>query len=392
MMKYLSALAAAVVVAATTTVVNGQGTAPLEIGVNACVTGYVMDFFCIDRGTLLDDPATVSLSAVGPSAHSIHCLVDVNSCRTSEYEVLLPPDDANPSFTRGFRLTEEAKQSTIALARAIGECSTCDGTGSQVRGFQAAFNAEVIDLGDGESIPPTISITGDVVDATASSDPCGDIGLPNILDTYAVVGLSGDTGLNAKIYAHGTLMMIGWGLLLPCGVLIAKFFKHRPNGLWFKIHRPLQIFGLIVALTGWIIALTSFNVFGDKGYTNYYHGIMGCTVMSLGLCQPINAFLRPHAPEAGDDKPLKRLAWEILHKTFGWGAVLLAVATIGIGTTLLPNVDDRKRYQYAYGIGCGCILLLLMVGIFYDKYSYSKVESEEKEEPERAQAEEQPEN
>ena len=94
------------------------------------------------------------------------------------------------------------------------------------------------------------------------------------------------------------------------------------------------------------------------------------TVMILGLLQPLNAFLRPHAPEGEETKSNARFAWEILHKSTGWLAVLLAVPTIVLGTMSLPTPDDQTKFQIGYGAGCGGAILLLVAIIFYDKHSY----------------------
>eukprot|EP00966_Prymnesium_polylepis_P165981 3836661-Prymnesium_polylepis.1 len=49
-----------------------------------CVTGCIMDVFCINRGTLLDNPSVATLE--NPAAHSVHCLVDVGACYQSGFE------------------------------------------------------------------------------------------------------------------------------------------------------------------------------------------------------------------------------------------------------------------------------------------------------------------
>ena len=43
-----------------------------------CFEGYVMDRFCINRGTLLDASSVKTL--LNPEKHSAHCLVDVGVC------------------------------------------------------------------------------------------------------------------------------------------------------------------------------------------------------------------------------------------------------------------------------------------------------------------------
>mmetsp|Transcript_69441 Transcript_69441/g.104770 ORF Transcript_69441/g.104770 Transcript_69441/m.104770 type:complete len:391 (-) Transcript_69441:64-1236(-) len=345
---------------------------PLEVGQSFCVEGFVMDFFCINRGTLLDNPSVVSLEE--PERHSVHCLIDVASCNSSPYEVLVDPNDSigGGLYTRGWRLTPATQALAIAEAQAVGICDDCQNTGDLEFGFRAVMDATIVDLGVPGETPITIDAT-QIVASVGVENPCwAFFGLPNVLDSVdpAEFAIAGGGGLRPVILAHGSLMMIAWGLLLPSGVIIAKFLKHRPDGLWFRIHKPLQITGLIIALTGWIIALVNFNVFGDKGYTNYYHGVMGCTVMTIGLLQPINAFFRPHAPEPGEETPLPRLLWEVLHKSMGWIAVLLAVGTISLGTTLLPMLEDQKRYQLTYGIGCGGALLILIIYIVVDKANF----------------------
>lgn len=41
--------------------------------------------------------------------------------------------------------------------------------------------------------------------------------------------------------AHAILMVLGWGLFLPVGALIARHFKRV--GSWFKLHVVIQLSG-----------------------------------------------------------------------------------------------------------------------------------------------------
>jgi hypothetical protein len=52
-----------------------------------------------------------------------------------------------------------------------------------------------------------------------------------------------------RLQAHAWLMVIGWGLLLPSGAVVAHSFKSL-GPIWFRIHRTVQILGLSCALTG----------------------------------------------------------------------------------------------------------------------------------------------
>merc|ERR1711871_408036 len=139
------------------------------------------------------------------------------------------------------------------------------------------------------------------------------------------------SGSNVKfIRAHGACMLLSWGFLLPSGVLAARYLRHRPDVLWFRIHRPVQMLGLSLALIGWSIALSRFHVFGS-GFNKFsLHGGLGMTVMVIGLLQPINALVRPHPKP----RTLRRKVWEHIHKKSGYAAVLLGLVTVTIGVTL----------------------------------------------------------
>ena len=172
--------------------------------------------------------------------------------------------------------------------------------------------------------------------------------------------------LQTRSLAHGSLMLIGWGFLLPTGVAAGHFLKHRPNALWFKAHRVIQTCGLLVAFVGWVIALTSFDVFTTKD-TSYVHGALGMTVMVIGLLQPLNAFVRPHPPEAGESRSAKRLVWEIVHKCSGYIAVVLAAVTILMGTFVIFR--HNGVFQAMWGVALAW-LVIFIVGSVWDRKSY----------------------
>jgi hypothetical protein len=214
----------------------------LEVGEQFCVEGFVMDLFCIDRGTLLDRQSVRTLE--GPEQHSVHCLVDVNRCVTTDFEILLAPLPGESTYARGWRLDSATKDRVITLARSIGSCGTCDNPGGLVRGMRAALNATVVDLGS-SSVPPTISAT-EIRQSELGVPFCADPCVPPNRITSA------GTDLQKKYYAHARCMLIGFGWLLPTGAIFARLFKHRPNGLWFKMHWVLQSIGLIFAISGWV--------------------------------------------------------------------------------------------------------------------------------------------
>ena len=77
-----------------------------------------------------------------------------------------------------------------------------------------------------------------------------------------------------------------------------------------------------------------------------------------GILQPFNAAIRPHPPPKGEKRTTWRLIWEIWHKSLGLVALILAIPTMVIGTTL---VSKEKEYQGAYGGAWGALVLLAIV-------------------------------
>jgi hypothetical protein len=235
----------------------------LEVGEQVCVEGFVMDFFCINRQFLLDRSSIRTLQ--NPELHSVHCLVDVGRCNGSPYEILSDPFPGETLYARGWRLDDDTKNRIIDLARSVGSCSTCDNRQGLIEGFRAALNATVLDLGS-SSVPPLISAT-EIRQSELGNSICAQLAVEdNSTDTGNVVSrnppvriTASGSDLQKKYYAHASLMLIGWGWLLPSGTIFARLFKHRPDGLWFKIHRVLQTVGLLFAIVGWVS--TSFDVF-----------------------------------------------------------------------------------------------------------------------------------
>ena len=362
-----------------------------------CVTGYIMDIFCIERGSLLDNNNVVTLE--GPQLHSVHCLVDPGVCRNSGFEVLDRAVGATGSHCRAFRLDASGNAAALAAARAYGDpasCSTCTGTKAPL--VQKGFRATVVGDAQGTSAPYALSNVkvlhhsvscnaslpcdlrcyGGCTTGTGTGSGSGSGGSRTGTGTGtggsgAISGGGGSaastaTGANPAAQglsrleglqvSHGTLMLCGWGLLLPLGVASAKLGKHR-GPLWFKAHRTLQVTGLALALGGFIIAVSTFNVFeADYPAANKAHGILGLIVMSLGLAQPLNAFVRPHKVQGEAPSPARR-AWEWLHKGSGWVAVVLAVPTIAIGTTLVKP-SQSAAFQAGYGAAWAVVVLVVL--------------------------------
>ncbi len=146
-------------------------------------------------------------------------------------------------------------------------------------------------------------------------------------------------------YWHARCMVLAWGVLLPVGALVARYFKVTPrqdwphvldHKAWWHAHRGLQWSGVILAT--WGVAL-AWNQGSAAKLSAQLHAWAGWTVLVLGWLQVAAGLVRgskggPTSEQMrGDhyDMTPTRMWFERLHKSLGWLAVLLAVAVLVLG-------------------------------------------------------------
>ena len=112
-----------------------------------CMVAYVMDSYCINRGSLLDNQELSTLEH--PQEHTVHCLVDVDQCREGGFEVLRDPiDSSTNTHCRAYRMDDVGNDLFVEYARSMGSCSTCSSTGSVVKGLRVTIKGSVDDVSD----------------------------------------------------------------------------------------------------------------------------------------------------------------------------------------------------------------------------------------------------
>ncbi len=151
---------------------------------------------------------------------------------------------------------------------------------------------------------------------------------------------------------HGILMMIAWLILVPAGIVVARYFKVSPsqnypeeldNPFWFYTHVYLQSTGVAIACIGLAMAWCGIGTVD----THDNHARMGWIVMTLGFLQIVSSLLRgtkggPTGGHAEPDRPetwhgdhynmtLRRRLFEVWHKAAGYISVALAVPTAMLG-------------------------------------------------------------
>ncbi|XP_068705524.1 uncharacterized protein [Montipora foliosa] len=129
---------------------------------------------------------------------------------------------------------------------------------------------------------------------------------------------------------HALFMFLGWGVCLQAGAFIARYFRHIENAWWFKMHRILQVTGLVLAFLGLVCA----GISVPFDHLKFAHGGLGLAIMLIGLQQPLNARFRPHPPKENEIKTKGRFFWELFHKNLGRLALFLALINISLGFLL----------------------------------------------------------
>ncbi len=145
---------------------------------------------------------------------------------------------------------------------------------------------------------------------------------------------------------HARIMVAAWGILVPSGIFIARYFKVTPgqdwptrldSRFWWNTHRICQYSAFVLMLVGlWLILNAPF----ERGAMPGPHWWMGWTVVALAVLQIAGGILRgtkggPTEPAAdgslnGDhfDMTPRRLAFEYIHKSAGYVALALSAATL----------------------------------------------------------------
>jgi len=146
-------------------------------------------------------------------------------------------------------------------------------------------------------------------------------------------------------YWHARCMVLAWGVLLPTGALVARYFKVMPhqrwpeeldNRAWWYAHLGLQWSGVLAMTVGLLFA---WGQGGRASSAALWHAATGWMVLALGWLQPMAGLVRgskggpPGTDRRGDhyDMTVYRRWFERLHKCMGWAAVLAAVGVIALG-------------------------------------------------------------
>ena len=80
---------------------------------------------------------------------------------------------------------------------------------------------------------------------------------------------------------HGIVGIIGWGLILPVGAIIARYFRHK-DPQWFYLHAAIQFVGFSFGLATVLLGLQLYSKM--KAHIPAHRGI-GIFVLVLSILQ-----------------------------------------------------------------------------------------------------------
>ncbi|XP_061365734.1 cytochrome b561, DM13 and DOMON domain-containing protein At5g54830-like [Gastrolobium bilobum] len=142
---------------------------------------------------------------------------------------------------------------------------------------------------------------------------------------------------------HGFMMFLAWGILLPGGILAARYLKHLKGDGWYRIHVYLQYSGLAIVLLALLFAVAELRGF----YVSSAHVKFGFVAIFLACIQPVNALLRPQKPANGEQAPFKRVIWEYFHIIVGRCAFVVGIAALFSG---MKHLGDRYGVDNVHGL------------------------------------------
>ncbi|KAJ7961737.1 Cytochrome b561 and DOMON domain-containing protein [Quillaja saponaria] len=143
--------------------------------------------------------------------------------------------------------------------------------------------------------------------------------------------------------SHGLLNIMGWGILVIIGAIVARHFKQW-DPIWFYLHTSVQSSAFILGLIGIICGFALETKLNANVST---HKSLGVFILVLG-CLQVMAFL------ARPNKDLKvRKYWNWYHHNVGRILIIFSVANIFYGIHLGKEGNGWKA-------GYGIVLVILI--------------------------------
>ncbi|XP_022734044.1 cytochrome b561 and DOMON domain-containing protein At3g61750-like [Durio zibethinus] len=151
---------------------------------------------------------------------------------------------------------------------------------------------------------------------------------------------------------HAMLGVIGWGLLLPAGAIIARYLKHK-DPLWYYLHAGIQFLGFILGLGAVLLGI---QLHRSMDADIPAHRAIGIFVLVLSILQIMAFFLRP-------DKDSKyRRYWNWYHHWFGRIALFFGALNIILGIEI-ANAGNECKIGYGFLLAITLVAVIVLEGL-----------------------------
>lgn len=87
---------------------------------------------------------------------------------------------------------------------------------------------------------------------------------------------------------HGLLNAVSWGIMMPIGILFARYLKVFSDPAWFYLHSIWQITAYVIGVAGWATGLQLGSESNGIQFTA--HRIIGIVLFSLATLQVLQSF------------------------------------------------------------------------------------------------------
>ncbi|XVF77388.1 hypothetical protein PTKIN_Ptkin14bG0038900 [Pterospermum kingtungense] len=161
---------------------------------------------------------------------------------------------------------------------------------------------------------------------------------------------------------HGILNIIGWGTLLPVGVIIARYFRQFPFKLepwWYRFHYTCQALGYILGTIGWGLGLLLGHE--SRYYSFHTHRVLGISIFGFATLQMLAFRLKPNREDE------YRKHWNVYHHFLGYALLVMIPVNIYQGIKILK--PDNQVWKWVYN---GILVLLALVVLALEIYTWGK--------------------
>ncbi|XP_058745046.1 cytochrome b561 and DOMON domain-containing protein At3g25290-like [Vicia villosa] len=215
------------------------------------------------------------------------------------------------------------------------------------------------------------------------------INLHNV-DSTETINLNSNHGLSTGQFrsflrlVHGVLSIIGWGTMLPLGVIIPRYFRVYPvkwenSKVWFFLHIGCQLTGFLIGTAAFVIGLVLGH--SSRYYIFHTHRDFGILIFTFSTIQMLAFRLKP---KETDDY---RKYWNMYHHFLGYGLLAIIIINIFKGIGIL-NGGDKWKWSYIGILICLGAIAFAMEIFTWIRYLYideknNKKENKEKEDNEK---------